>query len=334
MLASIFNTYYSLLFPYLALLFGLVILLISVAYYTYLERKLLAWMQARLGPTEVGYAGLLQPIADSIKLLAKHLVIPAKAERWCFLIAPLLVMLPAFMAWAVIPVGNPAWVWSDLTLGLLYLLMVNAIEIYGLVLAGWASHSRYAFLGAMRAAAQFLSYELVLSFTLLGPVLLAGSMHLPAIVTAQAGGCLQWYVVKLFPLFCIFALCAVAATNRAPFDVAEGESEIVAGFHVEYAGISFALFFLAEYANMILAAALASLLFLGGWLPIWGSSSPLWGWLWLLAKMLICMLGFIWVRATFPRYRYDQIMQLCWQYLLPITLVIILIVAMLVGCIC
>jgi NADH-quinone oxidoreductase subunit H len=293
-------------------------LMISVAYLTYFERKVIGYMQGRLGPNRVGYFGLLQPIADALKLLFKEIIVPTKSSKALFYLAPVLTIAPAFAAWAVIPF-NAELVLADINAGLLYVLAMTSIAVYGVIIAGWASNSKYAFLGSMRSAAQIVSYEIAMGFTLVGVLMCANSLNLGDIVAGQSGGILQWYVWPLFPLFIIYFISAVAETNRAPFDVAEGESEIVAGFHVEYSGMAFAVFFLAEYANMILVSVLAALMFLGGWLSPTALIPD--GIHWLLIKTAALLFVFLWFRATFPRYRYDQIMRLGWKIFIPITLV-------------
>ena len=293
-------------------------LMISVAYLTYFERKVIGYMQGRLGPNRVGYFGLLQPIADALKLLFKEIIVPTKSSKALFYLAPVLTIAPAFAAWAVIPF-NAELVLADINAGLLYVLAMTSIAVYGVIIAGWASNSKYAFLGSMRSAAQIVSYEIAMGFTLVGVLMCANSLNLGDIVAGQSGGILQWYVWPLFPLFIIYFISVVAETNRAPFDVAEGESEIVAGFHVEYSGMAFAVFFLAEYANMILVSVLAALMFLGGWLSPTALIPD--GIHWLLIKTAALLFFFLWFRATFPRYRYDQIMRLGWKIFIPITLV-------------
>jgi len=304
-------------------------LILSVAYLTFAERKVIGWMQVRIGPNRVGPLGLLQPIADVVKLLFKEVIIPAGADKRLFYLAPLLSLGPALAAWAVIPFTDTL-VLSNINAGLLYILAMTSIGVYGVILAGWASNSKYAFLGCLRSAAQIVSYEIAMGFALVGVLMAANSLNLGDIVRGQAGGASHWYAWPLFPLFVVYVVSGIAETNRHPFDVAEGESEIVAGFHVEYSGITFALFFLAEYMNMILIAALASVMFLGGWLsplPIlndievfgvhpFGDSI-----VWLGLKMSAVLFLFLWVRATFPRYRYDQIMRLGWKIFIPVTLV-------------
>jgi len=308
-----------------------VFLILSVAYMTLWERKVIGWMQLRIGPNRVKIFGLLpgmgQPFADVIKLLIKEVVIPAKSNKFLFRLAPAITLVPAFAAWAVVPIW-PGYSIANVDAGLLYVLSLTSMGVYGVILAGWASNSKYAFLGAMRSAAQMVAYEIAMGFALVGVLMAAGSLNLGTIVTHQHGGMLSWNWFWLFPLLVVYFISGVAETNRAPFDVAEGESEIVAGFHVEYSGMAFALFFLAEYANMILIAGLTAVFFFGGWL------SPVDGWpgfagtllakpstLWLLMKMFILLFLFLWFRATFPRYRYDQIMRLGWKALIPVTLV-------------
>ena len=309
-------------------------LITAVAFYTYFERKVIGAMQIRIGPNRVGPLGLIQPFADVFKLLFKEIILPANANRFLFVLAPVITLAPAFAAWAVIPF-NDFLVLADVDAGLLYVLALTSLGVYGVIIAGWASNSKYAFLGAMRSAAQTVSYEISMGFSLVGVLILAGTLNLREIVLAQQGGIFDWYWLPLLPLFVIYMISGLAETNRAPFDVAEGESEIVAGFHVEYSGAAFAVFFLAEYANMILISALTAILFAGGWLsPFQGV--PLLGdtilgegsILWFLAKMIVFMFMFLWYRATFPRYRYDQIMRLGWKVFIPITLVWVMIAAL------
>jgi len=305
----------------------LVPLLLAVAYTTYAERKVIGYMQVRIGPNRVGPRGWLQPIADMVKLMFKEILIPTGANRWLFLMAPLLALAPALVAWAVVPF-NPTMVLADINAGLLYVLAMTSIGVYGVIIAGWASNSKYAFLGAMRIAAQVVSYEIAMGFALVGVVVAGGSLNLGAIVQAQSGGVMSWFMVPLFPLFIIYFISGVAETNRAPFDVAEGESEIVAGFHVEYSGMAFAVFFLAEYANMLMISVLAATMFMGGWLspfeglPVIGEPSIFW----LLLKIGLFIFLYLWFRATFPRYRYDQIMRLGWKVFIPITIVWIVLI--------
>lgn len=298
-------------------------LMLGVAYLTYAERKVIGWMQVRIGPNRVGFQGLLQPIADAVKLLMKEIIIPAGASRGLFILGPILAIAPALAAWAVIPFTDTL-VLANINAGLLYVLAVTSMGVYGVIIAGWASNSKYAFLGAMRSAAQIVSYEIAMGFALVGVLMASQSLNLVDIVQGQTGGLHQWYIWPLFPLFVVYLIAGVAETNRAPFDVAEGESEIVAGFHVEYSGMAFAVFFLAEYANMILISALTTLMFLGGWLsPVTFLPD---GIVWWLAKTGFVLFLFLWFRATFPRYRYDQIMRLGWKVFIPITLVWIVVV--------
>ena len=298
-------------------------LMLGVAYLTYAERKIIGWMQVRIGPNRVGFQGLLQPIADAVKLLMKEIIIPSGANKGLFILGPILVIAPALAAWAVIPFTDTL-VLANIDAGLLYVMAITSMGVYGVIVAGWASNSKYAFLGAMRSAAQIVSYEIAMGFALVGVLMAAQSLNLTDIVQGQSGGLHQWYIWPLFPLFVVYLIAGVAETNRAPFDVAEGESEIVAGFHVEYSGMAFAVFFLAEYANMILVAALTTLMFLGGWLsPVTFLPD---GILWWLLKTGFVLFLFLWFRATFPRYRYDQIMRLGWKVFIPITIVWIVVV--------
>jgi NADH-quinone oxidoreductase subunit H len=298
-------------------------LMLGVAYLTYAERKIIGWMQVRIGPNRVGFQGLLQPIADAVKLLMKEIIIPSGANRGLFILGPILAIAPALAAWAVIPFTDTLVV-ANINAGLLYVMAITSMGVYGVIIAGWASNSKYAFLGAMRSAAQIVSYEIAMGFALVGVLMASQSLNLVDIVQGQAGGVHHWYIWPLFPLFLVYLISGVAETNRAPFDVAEGESEIVAGFHVEYSGMAFAVFFLAEYANMILIAALTTLMFLGGWLsPVTFLPD---GIVWWLAKTGFVLFLFLWFRATFPRYRYDQIMRLGWKVFIPITIVWIVVV--------
>ncbi|HEV7431657.1 MAG TPA: complex I subunit 1 family protein [Steroidobacteraceae bacterium] len=318
-----------------------VLLIISVAYLTLWERKLIGWIQMRRGPNRVRLFGIPnteyigQPFADVVKLLIKEIITPARSNKVLFRLAPAITLIPAFAAWAVIPIA-PRFAIANVDAGLLYVLSLTSVGVYGVILAGWASNSKYAFLGAMRSAAQIVAYEIAMGFALVGVLMVAGSLNLGIIIAHQQGGALAWNWFWLFPLLLVYFISGVAETNRAPFDVAEGESEIVAGFHVEYSGMGFAMFFLAEYANMILVAGLTSVFFFGGWLsPFSGylatSSAirtvPVLGALlgdgthWLLLKIFLLLCVFLWVRATFPRYRYDQIMRLGWKVLIPITIV-------------
>ena len=308
-------------------------IMLLVAYFTFAERKLIGYMQVRVGPNRVGPKGWLQPIADAVKLMFKEIVIPTGANKFLFLMAPLLALGPALAAWAVFPFSEEL-VLADINAGLLYVLALTSVAVYGVIIAGWASNSKYAFLGSMRSAAQIVAYEIAMGFALVGVLVAAGSLNLGEIVKGQSGSILHWYWLPLFPLFIIYWISAVAETNRAPFDVAEGESEIVAGFHVEYSGMTFAVFFLAEYANMILVSALAALMFLGGWLsPFQGTPlESLFEWVpgivWLFIKTALFGFLFLWFRATFPRYRYDQIMRLGWKVFIPITIVWIMVVGL------
>lgn len=301
----------------------LVPLILCVAYLTLAERKVIGSMQVRVGPNRVGFRGLGQPFADVLKLLCKEVIVPTNASRFLFLTAPILSLAPAIAAWAVIPFAD-GWALADVNAGLLYVLAMTSLGVYGVIIAGWASNSKYAFLGAMRSAAQIVAYEIAMGFALIGVLMMAGSLNLGDIVRAQSGGFFNWYLFPLFPLAIVYFISGVAETNRAPFDVAEGESEIVAGFHVDYSGMAFALFFLAEYANMIMIAALAAIMFLGGWMsPIDGFGD---GIHWFLIKTAALLFVFLWLRATFPRYRYDQIMRLGWKVFIPVTIVWIAVV--------
>lgn len=302
-------------------------LLGMVAYLTLAERKVIGYMQSRVGPNRVGILGLGQPIADGLKLLVKELIVPSASNRYLFIVAPILSIAPALAAWAVVPFDRN-WVLANVDAGLLFLFAMTSLSVYGILISGWASNSKYAFLGSLRAAAQTVSYEIAMGFALVGVLLAANTMNLSEIVLRQSGGILHWYWLPLLPLFIVYWISGVAETNRAPFDVAEGESEIVAGFHVEYSGIMFAVFFLAEYAAMILVSTIAAIVFWGGWLspfegiPLLGpffSYVP--GIIWLLIKTSLFLFLYIWMRATFPRYRYDQIMHLGWKVLIPVTLV-------------
>ena len=300
----------------------LIPLFLGAAYLTYAERKLIGYMQIRIGPNRVGPRGWFQPFADLFKLMFKEIVIPSNANRFLFLSAPVLSVTPALAAWAVVPFSDTL-VLSNLDAGLLYILALTSLSVYGVIVAGWASNSKYAFLGAMRSAAQIVAYEIAMGFALVGLLMVSGSLNLVQIVQGQAGGLHQWYIWPLLPLFLVYFISGVAETNRAPFDVAEGESEIVAGFHVEYSGLAFMVFFVAEYINMILIATLAAILFLGGWQAPFDIAP--FNWIppvfWLFGKVAILLFFFLWFRATFPRYRYDQIMRLGWKVFIPVTLV-------------
>jgi len=297
----------------------LVPLFVVVAFYTLAERKVIGFMQVRIGPNRVGPWGLLQPFADLFKLMFKEIILPTNANKYLFYLAPVITFGAGMSAWAVMPFTDTL-VFADINAGLLYILAMTSLGVYGVIIAGWASNSRYALLGAMRSAAQIVAYEIAMGFALVGVLMAAGSLNLGDIVAKQAGGWSNWLVFPLLPLFMVYLISGVAETNRAPFDVAEGESEIVAGFHVEYSGMTFAVFFLAEYANMILIAMLASLMFLGGWLSPFPEIMED-GIVWLFLKTAFFMFLYLWIRATFPRYRYDQIMRLGWKVLLPVTIV-------------
>jgi NADH-quinone oxidoreductase subunit H len=310
-------------------------LMLSVAYLTLWERKLIGWMQIRIGPNRVGPAGLLQPIADGVKLLFKEVIFPTNANKALYVIGPIMALMPAMAAWAVIPFA-PEVVLADINAGILYIMALTSMGVYGVIIAGWSSNSKYAFLGAMRSAAQMVSYELAMGFALVVVLMVSGSLNLSDIVEAQGKGrfadiglnFLSWNWLPLLPMLLVYFLSGVAETNRAPFDVVEGESEIVAGHMVEYSGMTFALFFLAEYMNMWLVATLTVLLFFGGWLPLWDSAltNAIPSIFWLLAKVFVVVSMFLWIRATFPRYRYDQIMRLGWKIFIPLTLVWIVVI--------
>ena len=302
----------------------------AVAYLTFAERKIIGYMQVRIGPNRVGPRGWLQPIADAVTLLFKEIIVPTNANRFLFYVAPILTLAPALAAWAVVPFDD-GMVLADINAGLLYILALTSLGVYGVIIAGWASNSKYALLGALRSAAQIVAYEIAMGFALVGVLMTAGSLNLGDIVIAQSGNWTTgWFLWPLIGLFLVYLIAGVAETNRAPFDVAEGESEIVAGFHVEYSGMAFALFFLGEYANMILISALTAVLFMGGWLtpftPAW-ADVPVIGWFlddgihWFIIKTAFFLFCFLWFRATFPRYRYDQIMRLGWKVLIPVTIV-------------
>ena len=311
-------------------------LMLVAAYLSLAERRLIGFMQDRIGPNRLGFYGLLQPLADGLKLLFKEMILPTHSNHYLFRLAPVLAIAPAFAAWAVIPFDQ-GLVLANINVGLLYVLAMTSLAVYGIVIAGWASNSKYAFLGALRSTAQIISYEIPMGFALVGVLIAAGSMNLSDIVLAQQGGMLCWYWLPLLPLCLIYWISAVAETNRLPFDVTEGESEIVAGFHVEYSGIAFSIFFLTEYANMTLVSVLATLLFFGGWLSPFEGIPLLADWfvgvpgiVWLLLKVSGFLFSFLWLRATFPRYRYDQIMRLGWKIFIPIALVWIVIVTIMV----
>jgi NADH-quinone oxidoreductase subunit H len=311
-------------------------LLLSVAYLTYAERKVIGYIQIRIGPNRVGYKGLLQPFADLIKLITKEIILPTQSNKYLFVVAPLLSLVPALAGWAVIPFDE-GMVLSNINAGVLYLFAMSSLGVYGVLIAGWASNSKYAMFGALRSAAQTVSYEIAMGFSFVGVLLAANSMNLTDIVNSQQGGILHWWFIPLLPLFIVFWIAGIAETNRAPFDLAEGESEIVAGFHVEYSGIGFALFFLSEYASMILISTVTALLFMGGWLSPFEGMPYLEaiflvvpGFIWLLVKISFFLFVYLWVRATFPRYRYDQLMRLGWKVLIPVTIVWLVVTAAMV----
>jgi NADH-quinone oxidoreductase subunit H len=329
------------LFDWLAVLITLLIqavavilpVMLAVAWLTFAERKVIGYMQLRMGPNRVGPKGWLQPIADALKLMFKEIVRPTESNFYLFVVAPILTIAPAVAAWAVIPFDENGVVVADINAGVLYVLAVTSVIVYGVIISGWASNSKYAFLGAMRASAQKISYEIAMGFALVTVLMVAGSMNLTEIVEGQKGSIVHWYWLPLLPMFAVFFISGLAETNRAPFDVAEGESEIVAGFHVEYSGMAFAVFFLAEYAMMILISFMTAVMFLGGWLSPFEGIPGLeavfaWvpGFIWLFVKVAILLFLFLWFRATFPRYRYDQIMRLGWKVLIPVTIVWVFVV--------
>ncbi|MES2830850.1 MAG: NADH-quinone oxidoreductase subunit NuoH [Pseudomonadota bacterium] len=338
---NIFGYFWPLVWN-LAKIIGIVLPIMgSVAYLTLWERKMIGWMHVRIGPNRVGPAGLFQPIADALKLLLKEIIIPAKANKALFVIAPVMTIMPALAAWVVVPFG-PEVALANINAGLLFVMAIMSLEVYGVIIAGWASNSKYAFLGAMRASAQMVSYEISMGFVLVIVLMVSGSLNFTDIVMRQTTGYfsdmglnfLSWNWLPLLPMFGVYIISGIAETNRHPFDVVEGESEIVAGHMVEYSGMSFAMFFLAEYANMILISALASLMFLGGWnspigaqVPVLGLMAYLPGWIWLGIKTFLVVSIFVWVRASFPRYRYDQIMRLGWKIFIPLTLAYLVLVA-------
>ena len=312
-------------------------LMICVAYLTLWERKGIGFTQIRLGPNRVGPFGLLQPIADAVKLIFKEIIRPTAANKALFFLGPVMTIMPALAAWAVVPFG-PEVVLADVNAGLLFLMAITSLEVYGVIIAGWASNSKYAFLGALRASAQMVSYEIAMGFALVVVLMVSGSMNMSEIVMSPgarhgfadlgAGDAVSWNWLPLLPIFLVYFIAGLAETNRHPFDVVEGESEIVAGHMIEYSGMSFAMFFLAEYANMILVSTLCVLMFLGGWLPPFGFLSFIPGWIWLAAKVFVVVTMFLWVRATFPRFRYDQIMRLGWKIFIPVTLVWLVVVGL------
>lgn len=328
------ETIYLLAIILLKIIAIIVGLIVVVLYLTYFERKVIGYMHVRIGPNRIGPRGLLQPFADTIKLLGKEIIVPTASNRFLFILAPIISFCTALIGWAVIPFDQGA-VLANINAGLLYTFAISSVGVYGIMIAGWASNSKYAMFGAMRAAAQSISYEISMGFALIGVMMAAGSLNFQTIVGAQTGGFWHWYFLPLFPLFIVYWVSGVAETNRLPFDVAEGESEIVAGFHVEYAGVTFALFFFAEYVNMTMISTLISLLFLGGWLSpfqgipyleSWFAWVP--GYIWLLAKVSFFLYCYLWFRATFPRYRYDQIMRLGWKVFIPLTLVWVVLIAL------
>ena len=305
-------------------------LLLVVAYYTFAERKIIGYIQVRMGPNRVGPQGLLQPIADAVKLAFKEITIPGGANKVLFIMAPILSMGAAIAAWAVVPF-NDGWVLADVNAGLLYILAMTSLGVYGVIIAGWASNSKYALLGALRSAAQIVAYEIAMGFALVAVLMVSSSLNLSDIVRAQEGNIFNWFWLPLLPMFIVYVIAGVAETNRAPFDVAEGESEIVAGFHVEYSGMPFSVFFIAEYANMVLICVLSAVMFLGGWLSpfpeSWvGDGILASGFHWFVLKVAFFMFLFLWLRATFPRYRYDQIMRLGWKVFIPLTIIWIVVV--------
>jgi NADH-quinone oxidoreductase subunit H len=309
-------------------------LILAVAYLTLAERKVIGYMQVRIGPNRVGYKGLLQPFADVLKMIFKEIIVPSGSDKALFVLAPVLSLAPALVAWAVIPF-SPEAVLANLDAGLLFIMAITSMGVYGVIVAGWASNSKYAFLGSLRSAAQIVSYEIAMGFALVCVIMVSSSLNLGEIVNSQGkgmfgGSVLSWNWLPLFPMFIVYFIASVAETNRAPFDVAEGESEIVAGFHVEYSSIAFGIFFLAEYANMILVATLAAIMFLGGWLPPVPVAPFTWipGFFWLLLKVGFLLFCFLWFRATFPRYRYDQIMRLGWKIFIPLTIVWLVVVGL------
>lgn len=311
-------------------------LLLVVAYLTYAERKVIGYIQTRVGPNRVGFRGLLQPFADLIKLITKEIVFPTVSNKYLFITAPLFSIIPALASWAAIPFDQGI-VLANLNAGVLFIFALSSIGVYGILIAGWASNSKYAMLGALRSAAQTVSYEIAMGFALVGVLIAAGSQNISNIVLSQQGGILHWWFVPLLPLFIVFWVAGIAETNRAPFDLAEGESEIVAGFHVEYSAIGFAVFFMSEYASMVLISTMLALLFMGGWLSPFEGMARLEeifffvpGFVWLFAKISFFLFVYIWIRATFPRYRYDQLMRLGWKVLIPVTIVWIVVTAVMV----
>ena len=346
--ASTFGALWPLIWSLLKIIVVVAPLMLFVAYLTLWERKAIGWSQIRPGPNRVGPYGLLTPIADAVKLIFKEIILPTAANRGLFFLGPIMTIMPALAAWAVVPFGPQAAV-ADVNAGLLFLMAITSLEVYGVIIAGWASNSKYAFLGALRASAQMVSYEIAMGFALVVVLMVTGSMNMSDIVLSQGRGMfahmgvsfLSWNWLPLLPIFVVYFISGLAETNRHPFDVVEGESEIVAGHMIEYSGMSFAMFFLAEYANMILVSALSVVMFLGGWMaPVSFSAigidtpafiektMPFWNWFWLFAKTFVVVTMFLWVRATFPRFRYDQIMRLGWKIFIPVTLVWLLVVGL------
>ena len=323
----------ALVFIILKILLIIIPIMIAVAYTTMLERKVIGYMQVRVGPNRVGFHGMLQPLADVLKLLNKEVITPTISDKFLFTIAPIITLAPALVVWAVIPFDRH-WMLANINAGLIFIFSMSSLGIYGVLIGGWASNSKYAIFGAMRSAAQMISYELAMGFSFVGVLLLTGTLRLSDIILQQSGGFWHWYFIPLFPLFVVYIISGVAETNRSPFDIAEGESELVAGFHVEYSGMGFALFFLAEYANMLLISGIAALIFFGGWLspfqgiPLLGAAfSWVPGIVWFLIKIGCFIYLYFWLRATMPRYRYDQLMQLGWKVLIPVAIVWLLVVA-------
>jgi NADH-quinone oxidoreductase subunit H len=317
----------GLIFTVVQIVIVTIVVILCVAFLTYFERKVIGYMQNRIGPNRVGPRGLLQPFADVIKLLMKEIIIPSESNRFLFVIAPMLTLVPALATWAVIPLF-PGFAIADIDAGLLYVLALTSLGVYGVLLAGWSSNSKYALLGAMRSAAQIVAYEIAMGFALVGVLMASKSLNLGAIVEAQAGGVLSWFWLPLFPLFIVYFISGVAETNRAPFDLPEAEAELVSGYNVEYSAMTFAMFFLGEYANMILMCAMTSILFLGGWMAPFDFAPFTWvpGPIWFALKIAFCLFVFLWVRATFPRYRYDQLMRLGWKVFLPFSLLWVVVV--------
>ncbi|MBF0308819.1 MAG: NADH-quinone oxidoreductase subunit NuoH [Magnetococcales bacterium] len=314
--SELFGALWPLIWTVIKIAVLLAPVLFCVTYLTWAERKIIGYMQVRYGPNRVGIFGLLQPLADAVKLFFKEMLIPLKADVPVFLLAPILTLAPALLAWAVIPF-SPELVVADLNIGVLYVLAISSLGVYGILMSGWASNTRYSFLGSMRSSAQMISYEIAIGFTIIPVAMLAGSLNLGQIVASQQN---MWNIIPLAPLFFIYFIAGVAETNRAPFDLPEAEAELVAGFATEYSAMSFGMFFLGEYANMILVAAMGATLFLGGWLPPAGFLSFIPGIVWLALKIGFLLFTFLWIRATFPRYRYDQLMRLGWKVFLPVTL--------------